>query len=195
MQLISTKDKLPQDNQTVLIHLTKTNWGNNPDWYWVTATFRKGLSLADRANLPNSDERKRTYSFGDEYGNNTVPYEWSGHGPCNYFGQEVDYWCELPKLITPLEIGDWIYDIPYSRFYQIIELTDTHVATHTFILDRKAINGIDYKKWTPEIGEYCIMRSEPSTDCYAFTVQKWDGRNKWKPDPYQGQLPNFILED
>lgn len=98
MTLIHIKDKLPEDNQTVLIHLNNENLGNNPDWYWVTATFRRGLSQAERAKLSDSNIRKRTYSFGDEEGNNAVPYKWDGHGYSSYWGQDVDYWCELPKL-------------------------------------------------------------------------------------------------
>ena len=70
---------------------------SNQNWDWAIATFCRGLSQAERAKLPNSDIRKRTYSFGDEEGNNLVPYEWDKFGPGSFFGQEASCWCHLPN--------------------------------------------------------------------------------------------------
>lgn len=102
MDKISVEERLPKENQYVLIHLTKSNWGDSDDpdgnRYWKVAKFVRGLSEEARAKLPNTDERKKTYTGADEWGNNAVPYRWEEFGPGDYFGQEVDWWCELPKI-------------------------------------------------------------------------------------------------
>ena len=85
----------PADNTYVLIHLTKDNWrdSDDPDGvYYKVAKFVRGLSQEGRSKLLDTDERKRTYVFGDEHDNNSVPYAWQDFGPGNYFGQEVDKW-------------------------------------------------------------------------------------------------------
>jgi hypothetical protein len=90
--------KLPKDNQYVLAHLAKDNWhdSDDPDGnrYWVVVKFRRGLSQKDRDLLADDDPRKGTYMFGDQEGNNKVPYD--TFGASSYFGQEVDRWEELP---------------------------------------------------------------------------------------------------
>ncbi len=101
MQKISVKDKLPEQNQYVLIHLTISNWGDDDDpagkRYWRVAKFKKGISEEERERLPDNDRRKREYHSEDAYGNNKVPYLWDEFGPNSHFGQDVDYWCALPE--------------------------------------------------------------------------------------------------
>jgi hypothetical protein len=91
---------LPKDKQYVLAHLTIDNWHDSDDpkgnRYWVVVKFRRGLSLQERDSLADSDPRKGAYKFGDQEGNNKVPYEWDTFGSSSFFGQEVDYWEELP---------------------------------------------------------------------------------------------------
>jgi len=92
------KDKLPRSGQWVCARYTGGNWGVSEDLlYWVVAKFVTGISIAEREALPDGD-RKRTYKGGDEAWNNTRPYEWDTHGALSIFGQEVDYWFELPVL-------------------------------------------------------------------------------------------------
>ncbi len=102
MKLNSVKDKLPEDRQYVLIHLTKGNWGDDDDpkgnRYWKVAKFKKGISESDRDKLPIDHPKKLTWSGEDEGFNNRMPYNWQPFGPGSYFGQEVDFWCELPEL-------------------------------------------------------------------------------------------------
>lgn len=102
MELISTKNQLPERNQYVLIHLTKNNWGDDDDpkgnRYWTVAKFIRGMPEEECAALGEYDKRKRMYTIADVFGNNLVPYCWDTFGPGTYFGQEVDYWCELPEL-------------------------------------------------------------------------------------------------
>ncbi len=102
MQLINVINHLPVENTYVLIHLTKNNWHDRDDLlnnrYWKVAKFIRGISVKERAALEDHDIRKRTYRAEDEDGNNQVPYAWDEFGPATIFGQEVDYWCELPQL-------------------------------------------------------------------------------------------------
>jgi hypothetical protein len=92
---------LPVANQYVLAHLTTGNRGDRSDpagnRYWVVVKFLKGLSVDDRAVLPEGEE-KRTYSSEDQAFNNHCPYCWGSFGPATYFGQDVDVWCELPSI-------------------------------------------------------------------------------------------------
>lgn len=117
MEKISVKDRLPEENQYVLAHVTLTNWGDKDDptgnRYWKVVKFTRGISMMEREQMkidspeiPESHPsipnmlvyRSRAYSFhnADEHGNNKVPYKWDEFGPGGYFGQDVDYWCELP---------------------------------------------------------------------------------------------------
>jgi len=98
---ISVKDRLPKDKQYVLAHLTKNNWFDSDDpkgdRYWVVVKFKKGLTNDERESLCDDDQRKRLYGEEDQEGNNKKPFCWDSFGPSCYFGQEVDYWCELPE--------------------------------------------------------------------------------------------------
>ena len=102
MPFFSVETALPDDNEYVLIHLIKDNWGDSDDphgkRYWKVAKFIKGISEKERAALSENDERKKTYSGCDEYGNNIMPFCWDSFGPDSYFGQEVDVWARLPIL-------------------------------------------------------------------------------------------------
>lgn len=47
--------------------------------------------------------------------------------------------------------------------------------------------------WQPKLGEWCIMYdTEENPNSNSITLQKWDGKNKWKPIPFIGQLPPYI---
>ena len=80
MKINNVDELLPPNNTYVLIHLTKNNWGDSDDIqnnrYWKVAKF----------------------ILCDKEGNNELPYKWKEFGPSLYFGQEVDFWCELPNM-------------------------------------------------------------------------------------------------
>lgn len=98
--MISCNDKLPPEGKYVLVYLNKINWIDNNDpenVYFEVACLKKGISQKERDALDDSDERKRMFRFGDEDGNNKVPYQWSTFGPMAFFGQEVECWDYLPK--------------------------------------------------------------------------------------------------
>lgn len=91
---------LPEDGEVVAAYFpnSQAKMKGNQTHKWDVVIFRKGLSKADRKKLKDSDERKKRYSFGDEEGNNTVPYEWSGLGPQDHWGQDAACWFYLPPV-------------------------------------------------------------------------------------------------
>lgn len=92
---ISVEDELPENNQTVLIYFPYSALIET--CHIGVARFVKGL--ANKERLDRNDSRSKTWMFGDEGGNNLVPYRWAAeNGPCSWFGQEVTYWKPLPKL-------------------------------------------------------------------------------------------------
>lgn len=111
-QWIDAKKRLPREGEYVLIHLTKDNWGDSSDEkgvYFKVAKLVKGISVTEReqmeaGKLPNPDHyftggkktlRSKVYCWGDEEGNNRVPFAWSEFGVSKYWGQEVDYWMPI----------------------------------------------------------------------------------------------------
>jgi hypothetical protein len=102
MEVFLTKDKLPNNNEYVLAYFKDRPWSSpgTDQHKWVVVQFIRGISLDERSKLLDSDTRKKTYRFGDEWGNNEVPYEWDTFGPNSFFGQEAVCWCALP---TPLK--------------------------------------------------------------------------------------------
>ena len=99
--IYDTKQELPNDNEYVLAYFPHRPWSspNTQQHKWVVVQFIKGLSKSDRNLLSDDNPRKRTYSFGDEEGNNLVPYEWDTFGPGSFFGQEASCWCHLPNAL------------------------------------------------------------------------------------------------
>ena len=120
MEPIKASDRLPEDRKYVLVHLVKGNWGDSDDEiggrYWKVAKFVRGISEREREDMESGRlrdteievfsgfegnhtcKRSSLYRGEDEHGNNLVPYKWEPFGPGSYFGQEVDYWCELPSI-------------------------------------------------------------------------------------------------
>ena len=125
MKLINTKNRLPNDKEYVLVHLVKDNWIDKDDplgnRYWCVAKFVRGISEDEREKMKRGEiedgvsigltcptppgiwiehENKRSsvYRAEDEHANNLVPYCWETFGPDSFWGQEVDYWCELPTV-------------------------------------------------------------------------------------------------
>jgi hypothetical protein len=99
MQIISTEDALPKDRTYVLIHLSDPPWSDGDDTVglkWTVAKFVRGITMEERANI--LPPRSTSYQGCDVHGNNLKPYCWREFGPSTHFGQEVDYWCELPLL-------------------------------------------------------------------------------------------------
>ena len=86
MKWISVDDELPFEGEYVLGHFNDSNCATD----YCICMFRRGISLADRELLPEEHPHKHKISPADEYGNNLLPYRWSGH-----FGQDIDYWMRI----------------------------------------------------------------------------------------------------
>lgn len=101
-KFIVKNNELPEDGQYVLAHVTKDNWRDSDDpegnRYFVVVKFVKGVSEEEREAMPVEYPLKRMYTAADVFGNNQVPYNWQEFGPSSYFGQEVDFWFELPTI-------------------------------------------------------------------------------------------------
>lgn len=99
--IYDTNQQLPNDNEYVLAYFPNRPWTspNTQQHKWVVVQFRKGLSKLERNLLANDNPRKKTYSFGDEEGNNLVPYKWDTFGTSSFFGQEASCWCHLPNAL------------------------------------------------------------------------------------------------
>lgn len=98
MEWISVKERLPEERKPVLGYHTRGTWSypKHPKLInMVVIWLVKGLAEEDRKSLPDN-ERKRTYMFGDEHGNNEVPYQWDSFGPDSFFGQTISHWKPLP---------------------------------------------------------------------------------------------------
>lgn len=112
IEWISVKDKLPENNQRVLI------WNGGVD----VATFKRGISEVERekmkaGEIPDWEEegwcgtmgymkhkRSSIHKAYDEWANNLVPYGWDVVGTV-LFGQNVSHWAYInsPKK---LEVND-----------------------------------------------------------------------------------------
>ena len=100
--MIHVTDRLPNNGQYVLAHLTLDNWRDDDDpegnRYWKVVKLVCGMSMTERDALPSDSSRKLLFTRGDQFGNNQVPYRWTTFGSSEYFGQDVDWWCELPVI-------------------------------------------------------------------------------------------------
>lgn len=97
MEWINVNNELPPNNNYVLIHLNKCNWHDNDDpnnlRYYKIAKFVRGITKEYRQKNNIAIIRGE-----DEDGNNLKPYRWIEFGPGSYFGQEVDFWMQIPPL-------------------------------------------------------------------------------------------------
>ena len=100
---ISVDDRMPPKEKYVFIHLTKNNWNDSSDSEGAVAMLLTGISKAEREALKSSVveadlKRAKIYRSEDEWLNNLRPYCWDTFGLSKYFGQEVDFWMEIPPL-------------------------------------------------------------------------------------------------
>lgn len=102
IEWICVKDKLPENNQRVLI------WNGGVD----VATFKRGISEEERELMKQGkledwkeegwclsagytmNKRSTIYKAYDEWANNLLPYGWDV-GFSVLFGQSVNYWAYI----------------------------------------------------------------------------------------------------
>lgn len=88
------KKELPEEYRPVIIWIPNMPWHHSEVGkmvFYDIAWLIKGITKEER-NKMKECRRKHEYRFGDEEGNNLVPYEWETFGPMKYFGQEVKAW-------------------------------------------------------------------------------------------------------
>lgn len=91
------------------------------------------------------------------------------------------------KQEEQFKVGDWLFDLQYNKYYQIVNVLEEKVETVQFRVYKSAINGVHYELWKPKPGELVIME----TDDYStgFTVTPWEENAKFSPVPFLGELP------
>ena len=87
------EDGLPKEGQLVLIETNEKNV------FYTDENRRQRLknhhvAVFRRGKVSNPGESSE---WPDQSGNNLVPYRWSGDGPCDWFGQEVVRWMQIPE--------------------------------------------------------------------------------------------------
>ena len=94
---ISTKDDLPKEGEQVTVFV---NGAEEP------ANIHYGITNEQREKMKNGElpdpvevlgdwstaKRSSILKAGDVHGNNAVPYSWSGPGPFEWFGQDINFW-------------------------------------------------------------------------------------------------------
>ena len=142
---VSVEDWLPVDGTWVFAHYNGDNWGEDLGQYWVVAQFIRGLTIADREALEDTDPRKGRLAPQDEHDNNKRPFYWDQWGSSKRFGQDVDYWMAIPEIPRSedrlrKEVVDLIQDflnMPINQtksFYlanKIIEACDRALILHS----------------------------------------------------------------
>lgn len=92
---VETSKQLPPEGKYVLARHNRGTWVDRDDQdnvNCVVVKLKKGLSKMERAQLPEHDVRKHTYTCDDEDGNNLVPYSFHCFGPDHFFGQSITFW-------------------------------------------------------------------------------------------------------
>lgn len=101
-----SKGEMPPENNYVLIYCSNKPWFDPSDQanvYWKVAKMVRGISFDERLELLNSGDpgkviRANQYHKGDMGDNNAVAYIFEEFGPSSWFGQDIEYWCELPNI-------------------------------------------------------------------------------------------------
>jgi hypothetical protein len=96
---------------------------------------------------------------------------------------------EEPKF----QVGDWVrcYDLGRELIVQITG--EYYPKDDAYLCSNGPRNTKFLEHWQPKLGEWCIMYdTDENPNASSVTLQKWDGKNKWKPIPFIGQLPPYI---
>lgn len=110
MNWMRTRNELPEEGRIVLGFRNGNNWKFSRDPVMVNCVvvwLEKGITRVEReimasCPLKADQERARTYTSADEFGNNLVPYRWHTFGPGSFFGQEIVLWTYIDDIPTEL---------------------------------------------------------------------------------------------
>lgn len=100
---------------------------------------------------------------------------------------------EEPKF----KVGDWLIEIHSDSYAKVLEVIKKDLL-RVYLYDSNAIittESTDFILWQPKLGEWCVMYdTEENPNADSITLQKWDGKGKWIPIPFIGQLPPYIKD-
>ena len=108
------------------------------------------------------------------------------------FSKPLDKYRIKPE--PTIKVDDWLFNLQYKTYHRVNKVLSDKVELNEFNVLLSAIDNHNYKLWKPQLNEWCIIDSEPATDHYYFTVQKWEENAKWTPIPYTGPIPYFIKD-
>jgi len=97
---IKSEKDLPPEGKYVFGKHNRGTWHDDRDQKNVNTVviiLVKGISEKERKEMPEC-KRKNVWKFGDEEGNNTVPYEWDTFGLDSFFGESITHWMEIPDV-------------------------------------------------------------------------------------------------
>ena len=118
IEIKSEKD-LPEEGKYVWARHNRGTWNDSTDQENVNCVVIKlvrGISKADRESMKENNTdylymqpedhgshkisglRSDMYIFGDEEGNNMVPWAWFSFGSDSFFGQEITHWTSIEPL-------------------------------------------------------------------------------------------------
>jgi hypothetical protein len=118
IEIKSEKD-LPPEGKYVIAKHNMGTWHDREDQENVNTVVVKlvrGISEKERQEMRGTDNdyqysqpkdygyyrisglRSETHKFGDESGNNTVPWAWDSFGPGSFFGDSITHWMPIPPL-------------------------------------------------------------------------------------------------
>ena len=194
------------------------HWLNEGRLLWTVARNKPNWTQAKETHTDffNTNDKYYIYIIDDEYRElrkalaegKTIQFNFGNFGPNKTDFQNI--WKDLDLSIGILsdralpenyrikpefKVGDWLYNIPYNKYYRIENVLEDRVETKTFRVYKSAINGIDYSLWKPKQGEWCIVDNSENEDIHiSFMVHQWQLDSKWTPIPYTGSLPHFIKD-
>ena len=92
--------------------------------------------------------------------------------------------------VHKFKVGDWV--VHNGVIKQVTKAVDGLIDS----LDNQVaviMKDESLELWEPKEGEWCIMHDiDEDPDADSVTLQKWDGKKKWKPIPFTGKLPPYI---
>lgn len=98
---------------------------------------------------------------------------------------------EEPKF----KVGDWVRCY-YLGKELIVQITgEYYPKDDAYLCSNRPRNTKFLEHWQPKLGEWCIMYdTDEDQNANSITIQKWDGKGKWIPIPFIGQLPPYIKD-
>ena len=119
--------------------------------------------------------------------NNKAFEEWQDLGNLSF---NPNFEHRIKPETHKFKVGDWV--VHNGVIKQVTKAVDGLIDS----LDNQVaviMKDESLEPWEPKEGEWCIMHDiDEDPDADSVTLQKWDGKKKWKPLPFTGRLPPYI---